>query len=295
MTDAFMPPDYADDPPDLTYSHDGQSAFRRAVIRLIERLGGQPQLRDLYLGWVADPVPGEDVFQAAIRLLQLDLHLSGQHHLDNLPRDGGLLLVANHPFGIVDGLTLGWLGMQLRGRVQIVTNSLLCRVPALNTHLLPIDFSGTAEARRTSGSSRRRALQALDDGGVVAIFPGGGVATANRPLAGRAVDAGWHPFLGRLATHPGTTVLPVHFSGQNSRLFQIASHLSYPARVALIFHETRRRIGRPLQVTLGAPVAAAGLSRDDAAPRLRALTMRLDPAAPDDPDEVFHWPAHIRF
>ena len=298
MTDTLSSDDFAADVPDFTYSHDGQSAFRRSVIRLIERLGGQPQLLQLYLDWAANPDPREDVFQAALRLLRINLHLSGAHHLDSLPRDGGVVLVANHPYGIVDGLTLGWLGMKLRGSVQIVTNSLLCRVPALNPHLLPIDFSGTAEARRTSGDSRRRAMQRLDDGGVIAIFPGGGVATANRPLAGRAVDSDWHPFLGRLATHPGATVLPVHFGGQNSRLFQIASHLSYPARVALIFHETRRRMGRPLDVTIGAPIPAEDLrraGRSGAAPFLRALTMRLDPDSPEDPDEVFHWPAHVKF
>lgn len=298
MTDTLIPEDFAADQPDFTYSHEGQSAFRQGVIRLIERLGGQPQLLDLYLDWAANPDPRETVFQAALRLLRLDVRLTGAHHLDALPSQGGVVLVANHPYGIVDGLTLGWLGLQLRDRVQIVTNSLLCRVPALNPYLLPIDFSGTAEARRTSGDSRRRAIQRLDEGGSVAIFPGGGVATANRPLAGRAVDSDWHPFLGRLATHPGVTVLPVHFAGQNSRLFQIASHLSYPARVALIFHETRRRMGRPLDVTIGAPIASEDLRRAGrslAAQHLRALTMRLDPDPPADPDEVFHWPAHIRF
>ena len=298
MTDTLVPPDFAAEAPDFTYSHAGQSLFRRSTIRMIERLGGQPELLDLYLDWAANPDPRETVFQAAIRLLRIDLQLSGAHHLDSLPPTGGVVLVANHPYGIVDGLTLGWLGMQLRGTVQIVTNSLLCRVPALNPHLLPIDFSGTAEARRVSGESRRRAMQRLDAGGVIAIFPGGGVATANRPLAGRAVDSDWHPFLGRLASHPGATVLPVHFGGQNSRLFQIASHLSYPARVALIFHETRRMMGRPLQVTIGAPVPAADLrraGRTGAAPFLRSLTMRLDPDPPADPDETFRWPAHIHF
>ena len=97
----------------------------------------------------------------------------------------------------------------------------------------------------------------------MAVFPAGGVATANKPLTGRAVDAGWHPFVGRLATIPGVTTLPVHFAGQNSRLFQVASHTSYPLRVALIFHETRRRMGRPVELRVGAPVTAAELAALD--------------------------------
>jgi putative hemolysin len=131
------------------------------------------------------------------------------------------------------------------------------------------------------------------------MFPAGGVATANAPVRGRAVDAEWHPFLGRLATMPGVTVLPVHFAGQNSRLFQIASHLSYPLRVALIFHETRRRMKQTLRLTIGAPVASeelARLPRGEVAGLLRRRTMLLttDRKAPPV-DEVFHWPSHVKW
>lgn len=281
----------------FTYSHPGQSRFRRAVIRGVERISGQPRLRDMYMGWAENPDPAESVFAAAVRLLQLDIRLAGVP-LADVPREGGLLLVANHPFGIVDGLTIGHLGMQLRGQARILTNSLLCQSPEIRPHLLPVDFSGTAEARRISGETRRRAAEALAAGEAVAIFPGGGVATANKPLRGRAVDAEWHPFVGRLATIPGVTTLPLHFSGQNSRLFQIASHLSYPLRVALIFHETRRQIGRQVGVTLGQPMSAADLramAKGDVARHLRRITMTLAGPAGVDPDETYIWPRHVRW
>ncbi len=132
----------------------------------------------------------------------------------------------------------------------------------------------------------------------MAVFPAGGVATANKPLSGRAVDSPWHPFVGRLATIPGVTTLPVHFSGQNSRLFQIASHTSYALRVALIFHETRRRIGRPLELRVGAPIPAAEiaqLDRDQISADLRRRCMALAAPALQDPEEVFNWPSHIKW
>lgn len=281
----------------FTYSHPGQSRFRRAVIRSVEVISGQPRLREMYMGWAANPDPAESVFAAALRLLRLDLRLDGQP-LAELPRQGGLLLVANHPFGIIDGLAIGHLGMQLRGQARILTNRLLCQTPEIRPHLLPVDFSGTAEARRISGDTRRRAAEALAAGEAVAIFPGGGVATANKPLRGRAVDAEWHPFVGRLATIPGVTTLPLHFSGQNSRLFQIASHLSYPLRVALIFHETRRQIGRQVGVTLGQPLSAEELRAMDKAAvtrHLRRVTMQLAGPGGGDPEETFIWPKHVRW
>ena len=88
------------------------------------------------------------------------------------------------------------------------------------------------------------------------------------------------------------------FSGQNSRLFQLASHLSYPLRVALIFHETRRRIGRPAQIRIGAPVTAEALSaldREQVAADLRRRCMTLAAPALSDPDETYVWPSHIKW
>lgn len=292
MTDTFHG-DVAE--PGFTYSHPGQTRLRRTIIRAVERLSGQPMLRDLYLDWSrADRRSGEDVFASALHALGIVPRLEWQVPAARIPSEGGLLLVANHPFGIVDGLALGQLGMRLRGNVQIMTHSLLCQPAEIGPHLLPVDFSGTSQARRVSAQSRRLATELLSAGKVVAIFPAGGIATANRPLTGAAFDADWHGFLGRLATLPGVTTLPVYFHGQNSRLFQIASHLSYPLRVALIFNETRRRMGREVPVTIGAPIASetlAALGRDAVVPELRHLTMQLGTRQ----DEVFVWPKHVKF
>ena len=290
-----------DDPSQVafSYSHSDQPLFRRCLIQMVEWLSGQPLLRDIYLDWAAyGRMPGEPVFDAALRLLEVDLGIEGEENIAAVPPEGGLLLVANHPFGILDGLTIGHLGMRLRGNVRIMTHSLLCRVPETEPFLLPVDFSNTPEARRLTGETRRRAVDLLAAGKVVAICPAGGIATANRPIRGRAVDSAWHPFVGRLATLPGVTTLPVHFSGQNSRLFQVASHLSYPMRLALIFHETRRRMGRRMTLKVGQPIPARDLrtiDRNMLAETLRQRTMALDRSEGADPDEIFVWPGHIRF
>jgi putative hemolysin len=286
----------------FTYSHSGQSRFRRGLIRSVERLSGRDALQRLYLDWARHGRrDDETVFDAAIRLLEVRLDLRGAD-IARVPREGGLLIVANHPFGIMDGLAMGQLAMRLRGNAQILTNSLLCQVPEIAPHLLPVDFSGTPEARRLTSITRRRAVDLLTEGKVVVMFPAGGIATANAPVHGRACDAEWHPFAGRLATIPGVTTLPVHFRGQNSRLFQIASHVSYPLRVALIFHETRRHMGKSLPMVLGEPIPSAELARlprGEVAGVLRRRTIGLSAEAGGKPagnlDEVFHWPKHVKW
>lgn len=291
MTDAAFHPQ---PDPGFTYSHPAQSRPRRALIRTVERISGQPKLRNLYLGWAASPRRNEPVFDAALRLLDIAPQRHWTVPAAHIPAAGGLLLVANHPYGIVDGLALCQLGMELRGNVQILTNSVLCQPAEVTPHLLPIDFSGTPQARKTSANSRRLAIDLLAAGKTVAMFPAGGIATANAPLRGAAYDAEWHGFVARLALIAGVTTLPVHFGGRNSRLFQIASHLSYPLRVALVFHETRRLCGKPLPMTIGAPVTAAELSslpKEAVAADLRRRTMALGGMG----DEVFHWPAHVKW
>ena len=277
----------------FTYAHDGQSWGRRQLIRSVERLSGSRDLEDLYHAWVAAGAKGHP-FDVAIQKLRLRLSLKGVS-LDCVPRQGGVLIVANHPFGIADGLAMGWLAAQLRDNVRILTHSLLCAAPEFQPFLLPVDFGDSVEARRKSATTRRMAADLLKDGGAVVIFPGGSVATSNRPFAKPAAELPWHPFVTRVALTEGTTVLPVHVHGQNSLGFQLASHVSYPLRVALLFREPRRRMGGRLDMTHGAPIRAEELSalpRQDIADTLRRACLQLGGA---DPEDAFQWPRYINW
>jgi len=277
----------------FTYSNDDQPWFRRNLIRVVERASGSDHFRELYETWVAMGSVGNP-FEVATRLLDLRIELAGAP-LASVPREGGVLLVANHPFGIADGLALGWLASQMRGKVRILTHALLCNVPEFRPYLLPVDFGETPEARRSSATTRTIAADLLADGGAVVIFPGGSVATSNRPFTRPAAELPWHPFVGRLAVKEGVHVVPVHIHGQNSLAFQIASHLSYPLRVSLLFHETRRRIGSRLSMTVGAPLAADTfrvLPRAEIAGSLRTQCLELGGMTPN---ETFHWPKQIRW
>ncbi len=277
----------------FTYAHDGQSWFRRQLIGAVELASGSRHLERLYDAWVASGAQGNP-FDAALRLLELRIELAGTPPA-SIPRDGGVLLVANHPFGVADGLALGWLATQLRRDVRILTHASLCRVPEFEPYLFPVDFAETAEARRRTAAMRRKATDALDAGAAVVIFPGGSVATSNRPFRRPAAELPWHPFVARLALTAGTHVVPVFCHGQNSRLFQIASHMSYSLRVAMLFGETRRRIGSDVSMTVGAPIEArdlAALPRADVATALRRTCLALGAV---DPDESFAWPRHIRW
>jgi putative hemolysin len=282
----------------FSYARPEFSLQRRAIIRSVEMLTGQPKLERLYRDWVENPPAEETIFAAAMRLLRIDLNTDFSAWR-KLPRSGPLLIVANHPYGVLDGLTLGYLSTLVRTDVKILTHSLLTTVPDVRKFTLPVDFGGTDAARRTSARTRREAVDWLRAGHVIVIFPAGGVSTSVRPLSPHAVDNAWHPFVRKLASVEGVAIYPVFFAGQNSRLFQIASHYSYSMRLALLFRETVRRIGTTLEVKLGAPVASQDISTmpgdADFASKLRTHTYALGEGTGPDPREVFVFPPRMKF
>ncbi len=263
--------------PYFSYASPEDGRMKRMLIRAVERATGQPRLKRMYLQNRDDPREDESFWDAAIRYLALDVRYCDEA-LEAAPKDGPLVVVANHPFGVLDGIVLSWLISKVRPDFKILTNSVLYRAPELRPYLLPIDFAETREATRTNLKSRADARALLKNGGVVVIFPGGTVSTAKSPF-GRAEDPEWKPFTSRLIQEAEADVLPVFFAGQNSRLFQIASRLSYTLRISLLFKEVHDRIGTDIDVRIGAPLPFADLQhmsdRAELAAFLRAHTYAL--------------------
>ena len=235
---------------------------------------------------------------AAVRLLAISID-TDETAWAKIPTDRPVLFIANHPFGVIDGLLMGHLATRIRPDIKILTHSLLCQPPEVRDYMLPIDFGGTPEALQTSVLTRRRAVDWLNSRHSVAIFPAGSVSTAQNAFSGPALDVAWHPFVAKLTRVPDLLIVPVYFHGQNSRLFHLMSYLHYALRVALIFRETTRRIGTTVKVSVGDPLPASGLphgrGRDSVVRELRRRTLAL--AGRDGPDPLleFSWPRHIKF
>ena len=282
-----------DKAPVFTYSTPQQSWGRRTMIRVIERLSGRQRFERIYRDWQGRPRDAQEtVFTSAIKALGVR-HNVTEGDLARIPATGPLLVVANHPYGIVDGLLIGHLISTRRSDVKLVCHSLLAQPVEARDILLPVDFGPGTEARRTSAETRRRAVEWLDRGHVVIIFPAGGVATTQQALTGLAVDFAWHPFIARLALRAGVQTLAMFVGGQNSRLFQVASHLSYPLRVALIFHETRRALRREVSVRIAEPLCLNAADKVDVVAKLRALTYDMAPAQGPKAADVFEFPSRI--
>lgn len=238
----------------LTYASEDDPLLKKLVINSIEFATGRKKLEKLYTQ-VRTEKPGPDkVWESILTKLEVEI-LFDEEKLQQIPKEGPLVLIANHPFGVVDGLIFGHLISKVRKDFHVLVNEVLYREEILRQFLLPIDFRNTKEAMQVNISSRNRALEALKAGGAIAIFPAGGVATAPKPLKGKAEDLEWKNFVLKLIKQPDTQVVPLFFHGQNSRLFQLVSHINLNLRLSLLLNEVRNKIGRKIKVEVGAPIS----------------------------------------
>jgi len=284
----------------FSYSDDSFPKLKQTVIKAIERASGQRRLKRLYDEQISTADFGaENFFDVAIKALQLNIQYDAAQ-LAKVPADGPVLFVANHPYGVLDGISLTWLARQARTDVKVLAHRTLCQIPSAQPNLLPIDFASTAEAQAITLNSRVVAQKHLRSGGAIGIFPGGGVATSLKPWRGAAADPPWHPFTGKMVISGKPTVVPIYFSGQNSRLFQLASHMSYTLRLSLMFYETARRRGSHLHIGIGDPIPfehwQGQRDRQLIVQELRRRTLAMASDIPgsrrgaDDPDRIFEFP-----
>jgi putative hemolysin len=267
----------------FSYSTADQPVLQRAVIQAIEKIGGQRKLKKLYVQHQKNLKDGQNFFDSALRLLRMRLEYD-EAALARTPKTGPVIFIANHPYGVLDGITLTWLATKVRPDTKVLANDVLCQAPEAAENLLPVAFAPTREARETNVRSRIEAQAWLRAGHAIGIFPGGGVSTSEKPLKGPAVDLPWAPFTAKLLRSSKATVVPVFFVGQNSRLFQLASHLSLTLRLSLVFRETARRIGSRLKIRVGEPIPFEDIAhiedRAELVMELRKRTFAL--ARPED-------------
>ena len=235
--------------------------LKRFLIRALEMITGARAVEKLYLESRTRLGPDKNWFRACLETLRVDLRVD-LSQLQQIPRTGPLVIVSNHPFGVLDGLAMSWLVSSVRDDFVVLTNAVLLRAPEIAPYVLPVDFDPTPEAMKTNVASRAKARAHLANGGCVVIFPAGAVSTSP-DFFGRmpAVDGRWQPIAAQLAEKAQATIVPVHFVGENSKLFQIVSHIHVTLRLALFFHELRRKIGGSIEVRVGDPIAYADLPR----------------------------------
>ncbi len=249
-----------------------------AFIRGLERFTGQPRIKRIYTNYINDGRPRALFWQDAVVRLNLTVNLTVETGVV-IPKTGPLLVIANHPFGVIDGLILCAEISKIRSDYKIITHRVLREAPVIKDQILPIDFDETEAALQTNMQTRKDAVAQIENGGALILFPAGAISLAHN-VFGNAEDSAWKFFVAKLSCIKGTTTLPVFFSGQNSSVYMLARRISLTLGYSLMFREIRRRIGKTIDVTIRKPITADDLkcfdSRVDITRHLRDITYGSD-------------------
>jgi len=192
--------------------------------------------------------------------------------------EGPAIIVANHPFGLLDGVVLGAILHRVRPDFRILTNALVASIPQLQDYTIPVDPFGGSEAVRANRKPLRESIQWLRGGGLLAVFPAGEVASL-RPGRLGITDPDWTENVVRLAQRGNAPVIPAFFHGTNSPAFHLAGLVHERLRTLLLPHELLNKAGSTVRLSIGRPIQPARLASKDglenATAYLRARTFML--------------------
>ncbi|HKK76708.1 MAG TPA: lysophospholipid acyltransferase family protein [Saprospiraceae bacterium] len=236
----------------FTYSSENDSWLKRQVILTIEWLTGRNQLQKIYDEIHEENPTPFNVWGNGLRKLNIKMDFD-EAQLEKIPKEGPLIFVANHPFGVVDGAILLHIATRVRKDYFVLVNEVVSHEPVLEGHFLPVDFRQNEAALQTNLRTKEQTTERLNKGQALVIFPSGAVSTARR-FFGPVEEFPWRRFICTRIHETKCSVVPIYFHGRNSRLFQFVSKFSMNLRLGLLLYEVMNKRGKTLKIEIGEPI-----------------------------------------
>ena len=242
---------------------------------LFEFMFGVHYLKKLYKKNYHLPQLQENFWGTVLQLFNIKYKF---HNNSNLPKYGPSIIVCNHPFGIVDGLIIANEVHAIRKDFKILINEELNAVDHIKNYLLPLQFDNTKESIKNNIVSKNKAIEFINQGGCVIIFPSGEVATREHILK-KAVEKEWKSLLGSIVRKTKCSIYPVKFDGENSFLFQLIGIINYKARRIMFAKELINKKNKMFWTKCGLPIPSEEYSKLDnptISSRLRSVTLSIN-------------------
>lgn len=264
----------------LTYSETFDSNTKRWFIMAMEWMTGKIKvIRRVRKFEKMGQTTGQAFWPATMRAMGIEIR-TPQDQLDNIPKTGPVMFVANHPHGLVDGMILADLIGRRRNDYRILTRSLLTGIDeSASSYMIAVPFVHEEHAQKKMIEMRAKAMEHLGNGGLIALFPSGVVASSDTML-GPAIEQEWNVFTAKMIKRSGATVVPCFFPGRNSRAYQIANQISSTLRQGLLIHEVAYAFDKPQKPVIGKPITPEEIAHRSDDPRafmawLREHTLAL--------------------
>ncbi len=226
----------------------------RAIELPIEKAFALDQIGKNYLELCDSLPPKSDFPTEILKYMGVNIDISDAS-LERIPADGPAIIVANHPFGGIEGIILAQLLKRRRPDAKIMANFLLQRIDRMEDSFIFVDPFGTSGAAKANLSPLRESISWVRDGGLLVIFPSG---TVSHFQWGRReiLDPDWSSTVARIIKKSGAPVTPLYFQGNNQLSFQIAGTIHPLLRTALLPRELWNKRGKTISVKVGTAIGS---------------------------------------
>jgi putative hemolysin len=175
--------------------------------------------------------------------------------LKNIPKTGGFIAIANHPYGGIEGLVLLRMLLTVRSDAKLMANFLLKKIPNLSDFFIAVNPFENIE-HSSSISGLKNTLELLSQGTPIGIFPAGEVSTFKIETQ-QVTDRLWHPVVGKIIAKAKVPVVPIYFHGNNGLLFNLLSMIHPALRTAKLPSELFNKQGDTIKLRIGKPINVA--------------------------------------
>ena len=199
-------------------------------------------------------------------------------NVDNIPKAGSSIIVANHPFGLLDGLIICSIICDVRKDYKILINDEVSQIDQIREYLLPIKFSTLTEDIKKNIISKKKAIEHVNSNGILITFPSGEVATSSL-IFNEANERKWKPLIGSIINKTNATIIPVRFFGKNSLFFQTIGFVNNNLRRILFIRELLNKKNQTFKLSIGKKISSLQnerLNNRQIVDKLRSIVVNIN-------------------
>ena len=243
--------------------------------QILEKISKIDEIKSLYKVNYKELKQSNNFWKKTLDILKINYIAE---NVDNIPKAGSSIIVANHPFGLLDGLIICSIICDIRKDYKILINDEVSQIDQIREYLLPIKFSKLTEDIKKNIISKKKAIEHVNSNGILITFPSGEVATSSL-IFNEANERRWKPLIGSIINKTNAAIIPVRFFGKNSLFFQTIGFVNNNLRRILFIRELLNKKNQTFKLSIGKKISSLNeerLNNRQIVDKLRSLVLNIN-------------------
>ena len=243
--------------------------------QILEKISKIDEIKSLYKVNYKELKQSNNFWKKTLDILKINYIAE---NIDNIPKAGSSIIVANHPFGLLDGLIICSIICDVRKDYKILINDEVSQIDQIREYLLPIKFSTLTEDIKKNIISKKKAIEHVNSNGILITFPSGEVATSSL-IFNEANERRWKPLIGSIINKTNAAIIPVRFFGKNSLFFQTIGFVNNNLRRILFIRELLNKKNQTFKLSIGKKISSLQnerLNNRQIVDKLRSIVVNIN-------------------